>query len=92
MTHRHQMTCAQFVDLAGAFALNALDDLEQHACARHIVRSVHHAGCREALSSANAVMARLASALPATAPPPGLWTAIESRLGLGSGSSNAEWL
>ena len=82
MTHRHQLTCSQFVDLADAFALNALDELEEHACARHILRSVHHAGCREAL----------AAVLPGSRPPVGLWQAIEARLGIGTGSSNAEWL
>ena len=92
MIHRHQMTCAHFVDLADAFALDALDELEQRACSRHIMRSAHHAGCREALDAAHAVMDRLASGLPATILPPQLWTSIEARLGLGSGSSNAEWL
>ena len=92
MTHRHQMTCARFVDLASAFALDVLDDDEQQNCARHIMRTMHHIECREALASARAVMDRLAATLPATSPPPGLWTAIQSRLGLASGSSNAEWL
>ena len=94
MIHRptHQLTCAQFVDKAEAFALDALDDLEQRACARHILRHVHHIGCREALAAARGVVDRLAAALPASAPPPGLWSAIESRLGIGTGSSNAEWL
>jgi anti-sigma-K factor RskA len=92
MIHRHQLTCTQFIDMADAFALDALDDVEQRACARHIVRPLHHAGCREALASARAVMGRLAAAVPGGAPPPGLWTAIEARLGVASGSSNAEWL
>lgn len=89
---RHQITCAQFVDKAEAFALEALDELEQRACARHILRHGHHAGCREALASARGVMDRLAAALPGGPPPPRLWTAIESRLGVGTGSSNVEWL
>lgn len=92
MIHRHQMTCAHFVDLADAYALDALDELEQRACARHIMRSVPHAGCREALAAARDVMNRLAAGLPAMVPPPALWASIEARLGLGSGSSNAEWL
>jgi len=94
MIHRHHttMTCAQFADLADAFALDVLDDSEQQACARHIMRAVHQVECREALASARAVMDRLASALPVAGPSPGLWRAIESRLGLGTGSSNAEWL
>ena len=92
MIHRHQMSCAQFVDLADAFALDALDELEQRACSRHIMRSVHHAGCREALDAAKDVMDQLAAGLPAMVPPPELWTSIEARLALGSNSSNAEWL
>jgi anti-sigma-K factor RskA len=92
MIHRHQMTCAHFADVASAFALDVLDEHEQQACARHIMRTVHHVECREALASARGVMDMLAATLPATTPPPRLWTAIESRLGLASGSSNAEWL
>jgi hypothetical protein len=92
MIQRHQMSCAQFVDLADAFALEALDELEHRACTRHIMRSVNHVGCREALAAAHAVMDRLAAGLPDTVPPPQLWTSIQARLGLGSGSSNAEWL
>ena len=92
MIHRHQMSCAHFVDLADAFALDALDELEQRACSRHMTRAVHHAGCREALAAAHDVMDCLAAGLPATMPPPELWTSIEARLGLRSGSSNAEWL
>jgi hypothetical protein len=92
MTHRHQLTCSQFVDLADAFALNALDELEEHACARHILRSIHHAGCREALASARGVVDQLSTALPGGTPPAALWNAIEARLGIGTGSSNAEWL
>jgi hypothetical protein len=87
------MSCTKFVDLADAFALDVLDELEQRACALHIMRSVHHAGCRAALAAAHDVMDRLAAGLPTTVPPPELWTSIEARLGgLGSGSSNAEWL
>jgi hypothetical protein len=93
MIHRHQLSCAQFVEMADAFALDALDELEQRACARHITRMVHHQGCREALAAARDVMERLGAALPdATAPSPELWNAIEARLELRSGSSNAEWV
>ena len=92
MTHRHQLTCAQFVELADAYALNALDELEEHACARHIVRTVHHAECRQALAAARGVLDHLAAAVPGGPPPAGLWSSIEARLGIGCGSSNAEWL
>jgi len=93
MMRRHQMTCARFVEMADAFALEALDELEQRACARHITRMVAHHGCREALAVARGVMDKLAAAVPATqTPPPELWPAIEARLGVGTGSSNAEWL
>jgi hypothetical protein len=90
---RHHLTCAQFVDMAEAFALDALDEHEQRACARHVVRAVHHAHCREALAAARAVVDRLGAVLPTDgAPPPHLWSAIESRLGIGTGSTSAEWL
>jgi len=92
MMRRHQLTCAQFVDRADAFALEALDELEQQACSRHITRGAVHHGCREALAVAYGVMDHLAAALPGGPPPPGLWAAIEARLGVGTGSSNAEWL
>lgn len=92
MLRRHHLTCAQFVDKAEAFALEALDELEQRACARHIIRTVHHHGCREALASAQSVVDRLAEIVPGGAPPAELWSAIEARLVAGTGSSNAEWL
>jgi hypothetical protein len=92
MMRRHHLTCAQFVDKAEAFALETLDELEQRACARHIIRTVHHHGCREALAGAQSVVDRLAAVLPGGPPPAGLWSAIEARLGVGTGSSNAEWL
>jgi hypothetical protein len=93
MMRRHQMTCARFVEMADAFALETLDELERQACARHITRMVAHHGCREALALARGVMDRLAAGMPTTeAPPPELWLAIEARLGAGTGSSNAEWL
>ena len=92
MIRRHHLTCAQFVEMADAFALEALDELEHQACARHITRGVVHHGCREALHAARGVMDALAMGLPADAPPPALWTAIATRLGVGPGSSNAEWL
>ena len=94
MMRRHRFTCSQFVDLAESFALGTLDELEQRACAQHIRRSVPHHGCHEALTRAYEVMGLLAAALPPSedVPPPGLWSAIEARLGAGSGSSSAEWL
>lgn len=92
MMHRHQMTCSQFVELADAFALDALDELEQHACARHVTRIIHHHGCRDALAVARDVVDHLAVLVPGGSAPPALWGAIQARLGVGSSSSNAEWL
>jgi len=92
MMHRHQMTCAHFLELADAFALDALDELEQRACARHVTRMIHHHGCREALAVARGVVDYLAVLVPGGTAPPALWSAIQARLGMGSGSSNAEWL
>ena len=92
MIHRHQLTCAQFLDLADAYALGTLEELERHACARHIARHGHHHGCGEALTLAQSVVDSLAAVLPGSRPPVGLWQSIEARLGRGSGSSDAEWL
>ena len=92
MIRRHQLTCAQFLDRADAYALGTLEELERHACARHIARPVHHHGCREALTLAQGVVDSLAAVLPGSMPPVGLWQAIEARLGGGTGSSDAEWL
>jgi hypothetical protein len=92
MIQRHSLTCTQFIDRADAYALGTLDELERHACSRHIARLVHHHGCREALQLAQDVVDRLAAALPAGPPPAGLWQSIEARLGAGTGPANAEWL
>ena len=93
MMHRHQMTCAQFVELADAFALDALDELEQHACARHV--DPHGAPPRlPRCARGRARRGRPPGGLAPgrVAPPPALWGAIQARLGVGSSSSNAEWL
>jgi len=92
MRHHHQITCAQFVELADAFALDALDEIEQRACAGHVTRMIHHHGCRQALAGARDVVDRLAVLVPGGVPPAALWRGIQARLGVGSSSSNAEWL
>jgi len=90
--HRHQLTCAQFLDLADAYVLGTLEELERYACARHIARPGHHHGCREALTLAQGVVDSLAAVVPGSMPPVGLWQAIEARLSGGTRSSDAEWL
>ena len=42
--------------------------------------------------NAQSVVDSLAAVVPGGAPPAALWSAIEARLGVGTGSSNAEWL
>jgi hypothetical protein len=74
------LTCAAFKDLAGAFALDALDPGERLACARHLARAEGHAGCAEAVLEAQLVTAQLAAVLPARPLPPRTWDAIEARL------------
>ena len=64
MIRRHLLTCAQVLDLADAYALGTLEELERHACARHLARPVHHHGCREALTLAQGVVDSLAAVLP----------------------------
>lgn len=80
MNRRRDMTCAEFVEKASAFALSALDDIERQACVRHLARGGQHGGCRQALAEAEAVTALLSEVLPERTPPPELWHAIEDRV------------
>jgi hypothetical protein len=73
------MDCDEFKELAPAFALGALEELERAACAAHLAsRNVAvHAGCEDALGEAQAVAGRLASLLPPRQPHSRVWDAIE---------------
>lgn len=75
------MTCEEFQDIAGAFALGALDAVEQAAAEEHLLEREHR-GCPEALGRARETAAALASALAPVAPSPSVWRAIVARAGL----------
>jgi hypothetical protein len=81
MTVSDQMTCEEFTEMAPAYALAVLDETERTACTRHLAQSGPHRGCEEALGEARQVTACLSAAVPARLPSPGLWRAIEARIG-----------
>jgi anti-sigma-K factor RskA len=74
------MTCAEFKELAAAYAIGALDDAERAACDRHLAEATpnDHAGCYEALEQANETAHALALSLPPVKPRADLWKAIEA--------------
>jgi anti-sigma-K factor RskA len=71
------MTCAEFKELAAAYALGALTPEEHAACDEHLAGAVHE-GCLEALAEATETVHALALALPPVKPRAELWSAIEA--------------
>jgi hypothetical protein len=80
MTAQDEMTCEEFNEKAPAFALAVLDEMERTACTRHLAQIGPHRGCQDAVGEARRVTARLSAAVPARAPSPRLWQAIEARV------------
>src|SRR6185369_6901435 len=74
------MDCAQFKELAPAFALGALEESERAACAAHLAGGGAHDGCADALGEAQAVAAQLGALLPPRRPRSRVWDAIEASL------------
>jgi anti-sigma-K factor RskA len=74
------MTCAEFQELVGALALDALDPREKADAEAHLLEPKHE-GCREALQRARAVAGRLSAALDQPRVPDRVWEQIEGRLG-----------
>jgi hypothetical protein len=74
------MTCDEFKEMAPAYALVALDEPERAACAHHLATGAPHRGCREAVTAAELVAARLGAALIPQRPSPQVWRAIAARL------------
>jgi anti-sigma-K factor RskA len=74
------MTCAEFQELVGALALDALDPGERAAAEAHLLEPKHE-GCLEALRRARAVAGRLSAALDPPRVPHRVWEQIEARLG-----------
>jgi anti-sigma-K factor RskA len=75
-----EITCEDFVEMAPAYALEAVDEAERMALARHLAQPGPHRGCSEAVAEAVQVTSRLSEALPEQAPSPRLWRAIEARI------------
>lgn len=69
------MTCAEFKELCGAFALDALDEDERAACEAHLAEAAHE-GCREALDAARSTVNAIPLALPPMRPRPEIWERI----------------
>lgn len=80
MTAQDDMTCEEFNGRAPAFALAVLDETERTACTRHLAQIGPHRGCQDAVGEARRVTARLSAAVPARAPSPRVWQAVEARI------------
>jgi hypothetical protein len=80
MTVSDEMTCEEFTEMAPAYALAVLDEMERTACTRHLAQSGRHRGCHEAVGEARQVTACLSAAVPARRPSPRVWRAIEARI------------
>jgi anti-sigma-K factor RskA len=74
------VTCAEFRELAAAYALGALDPDEQKAAEQHLA-AADHEGCREALERARAAADALGDSVAPVRPPASVWQGIQDRLG-----------
>jgi anti-sigma-K factor RskA len=73
------VTCREFHEAVGAFALGALDPAESAACEAHLAAATHD-GCREAYADAMRVTGKLGASLPPVRPPRHVWTDLEGQL------------
>ena len=89
------MTCAEFQELAAAYALSALEPEELRAAEEHLAQA-QHTGCIEAVRRASGATELLARSLVPQRPDERVWRAIEASLDLGRpaarGASGREWL
>ncbi len=74
------MTCAEFLEVAEAFAISALDPEEQRAAEAHLAAASHQ-DCPQALARAGRGWEALARSLPPIRPSAQVWAVIESRIG-----------
>ncbi|HYV66096.1 MAG TPA: anti-sigma factor [Myxococcales bacterium] len=74
------MTCAEFKELVGALALEALDADELLAARAHLAEP-RHEGCPEAFARATATARLLSGALPEAKPRDRVWRTIAERIG-----------
>src|SRR5262249_20093793 len=78
-SRRVAMTCAEFKELCGAYALGAVDEEERVACEAHLAEPTHE-GCREALAAPNATVNAIPLPRPPLRPKPEVWAGIERQL------------
>jgi hypothetical protein len=74
------MDCGEFKELSSAWALGALDEAEDAACAAHLASPVPHEGCEDSHREARTLTARLASAVPEHPVAARVWSAIEQQV------------
>lgn len=74
------MICSEFKELAGAHALDALDELERTAMEAHLLEPSHE-GCVQALERARAAARQLGGAVDDARVPGRVWERIEPGLG-----------
>jgi anti-sigma-K factor RskA len=75
------MTCEEFCEQAGAWALGALEADEVAALEAHLRVPGEHHGCLEALADARQIALELTTQLPTERPSPSVWDRIEKDLG-----------
>jgi anti-sigma-K factor RskA len=75
------VTCEEFQEFAGAFALGALDAADRAAAEEHLLEREHR-GCPEAVGRARNTAAALAGALAPVAPGEPVWRAVAARAGI----------
>jgi anti-sigma-K factor RskA len=83
VSEKDEMTCEEFKELAGAYALGALDRAERLSCARHLGSGRPHAGCAAAVADAERITAQLALAVRPRRPSADTWRSIEARIRAG---------
>src|SRR5581483_11762049 len=83
------MTCAEFKELAAAYALGALTPEERAAADAHLAGAEpnEHAGCFEALAEASETANALALSLAPVKPRADLWKAIEAETAAAGGAA-----
>jgi anti-sigma-K factor RskA len=84
------MNCAEFHELAPAYALDALPEEERLAALRHLRDEGPHDGCEALVARYERAVDTLGLALPPVPVPPSLWRVIETRLGFSSLGSRAQ--
>src|SRR5262245_31795476 len=73
------MTCAEFHELAAAYALGALEPEEQRLCDLHLEASEHE-GCRERVAEARRTVAAMGESIAPVRPREAVWKQIEAGL------------